>query len=68
MVSMAAGDEFQYYSSGVLECLNTVGVNHAVVLIGYGTDYWIIRNSWGEYWGNDGDAKISISDVDYKNC
>jgi C1A family cysteine protease len=37
---------------------------HAVNIIGWGTDeetgifYWICRNSWGPYWGNNGFFKI----------
>lgn len=38
--------------------------DHAVLVIGYGeeneTPYWIIKNSWGTLWGDDGFMKISM--------
>ena len=40
------------------------GKSHAVQAIGWGQDektgipYWIIKNSWGERWGENGFAKI----------
>ncbi len=56
---------FQLYTSGVLD-LETCGteLNHAIVMVGYGnhegTDYWIVKNSWGTNWGESGYVKIAI--------
>lgn len=38
--------------------------NHAVVCIGYGIQdnkepYWILKNTWGPLWGDNGYMKIS---------
>ncbi len=38
---------------------NTVRGGHAVCLVGYKSDYFIVRNSWGENWGDNGFAYAS---------
>ena len=60
-------DTFQYYISGIIDddkySCDPEGLNHAVVLVGYGNenglDYWIIRNSWGKNWGEKGYVRVS---------
>ncbi|KAJ9170868.1 hypothetical protein P3X46_018932 [Hevea brasiliensis] len=55
----AGGLSFQFYSSGVFkgECGNIL--NHGVTAVGYGTisdgtKYWLVKNSWGADWGEQG--------------
>ena len=45
---------FQHYKSGVFdgECGNAL--DHAVTVIGYTADAFVVKNSWGDGWGEDG--------------
>ena len=69
----ASHKSLSFYSSGVYyepECGNTDDeLNHAVLAVGYGElegqKYWLIKNSWSNYWGNDGYILMSQKD---NNC
>jgi len=65
--------DWSSYSSGVYtDCqFRDVDIDHVVQLVGYGTDggrdYWIVRNSWGPFWGENGYIRIEKhSDGDQK--
>lgn len=55
---------FQLYKSGVLKQSDGCGTNldHGVLVVGYGTEggvnYWLVKNSWGPAWGDNGFVKI----------
>lgn len=53
-----AADAFQTYSSGILKrCPGQI--DHCVQAVGYTDNYWIIRNSWAEDWGEEGFLRLS---------
>jgi cathepsin L len=65
----ASSRSFQFYSSGVYidrKCKsNMYSLDHAVLVVGYGTDasrggdYWIVKNSWGTTWGENGYIRMA---------
>ncbi|XP_050293350.1 digestive cysteine proteinase 1 [Anthonomus grandis grandis] len=69
----ASQKTFSFYSNGVYydeSCGNTEErLDHAVLAVGYGTlngqNYWLIKNSWSNYWGNDGYVLMASKD---NNC
>eukprot|EP00930_Biecheleria_cincta_P031209 TRINITY_DN21660_c0_g1_i1.p1 TRINITY_DN21660_c0_g1~~TRINITY_DN21660_c0_g1_i1.p1 ORF type:complete len:374 (+),score=75.19 TRINITY_DN21660_c0_g1_i1:85-1206(+) len=56
------GSPWTSYSSGIFDgCSKDATINHAVLMTGYGsgpTDYWIVRNSWGADWGENGFIRV----------
>uniref|UniRef100_A0A668V347 Cathepsin L.1 n=1 Tax=Oreochromis aureus TaxID=47969 RepID=A0A668V347_OREAU len=60
----ASHESFQLYQSGVYveeRCSNN-HFSHAMLIVGYGAenghDYWLVKNSWGLDWGEEGYIKM----------
>ncbi len=61
----ASQASFLFYSKGIYDdpdC-NPENLDHGVLAVGYGTedgqDYWLVKNSWGSDWGENGYVKIA---------
>jgi len=59
-------DLLQFYGSGIIktdssEC-DPEALDHGVLIVGYGvqgnTNYWLVKNSWGKSWGEQGYFRI----------
>jgi len=61
--------EWHKYTGGVFNGCSfddNISINHGVQLVGYGSafsaagvyDYWLVRNSWGTSWGEDGYIRL----------
>lgn len=69
----ASHKTLSFYSNGVYyepQCGNGIDqLDHAVLAVGYGVlngqPYWLIKNSWSNYWGNDGYVLMSAKN---NNC
>jgi len=66
----ASQDSFQFYQGGIYYepmCSSDLNdLDHAVLVVGYGDGYWLVKNSWGEDWGDDG--YILMSRDEDNNC
>lgn len=60
----ASQSSFFFYKSGVYDDPSCTGnVNHGVLVVGYGTldgkDYWLVKNSWGLHFGDQGYIRMA---------
>ena len=49
------GTNLKHYKSGIFddpECKKET--NHAILIVGWDDKSWIVKNSWGKNWGEDG--------------
>lgn len=60
---------FRFYKEGILQdpTITSENTDHVVLLVGYGTDnetgidYWIMKNSFSEDWGEKGFLRLAIT-------
>ncbi|KAK6167586.1 hypothetical protein SNE40_021577 [Patella caerulea] len=70
-ISFQVYSDFEHYKSGVYHHTGLVDsfnpweiTNHVVLIVGYGVEpstkenYWIVKNSWGTEWGENGFFRI----------
>merc|ERR1712123_484073 len=61
-VGVDANQAFQAYSGGIFDSCYSQRVNHAIAIVGYGTergiDFWLVKSSWGADWGEKGFMKL----------
>lgn len=62
---IAVPESLEEYTGGVYEDLTgDLNLVHAISVVGYGVDegsstpYWLVRNSWGHYWGEEGFFRV----------
>jgi len=64
---VCAGYNFQHYNGGVFSTPDYCGqgsTNHQIILVGWSDadgGYWILRNSWGAWWGESGYMRIAYN-------
>merc|ERR1719189_28707 len=63
VTGVAAAGPFSQYKGGIFAgCSSNAQQDHAVAVVGYGTeggvDYWLVKNSWGTSWGEKGYIRV----------
>eukprot|EP00927_Polykrikos_kofoidii_P075939 TRINITY_DN7250_c0_g2_i1.p1 TRINITY_DN7250_c0_g2~~TRINITY_DN7250_c0_g2_i1.p1 ORF type:complete len:362 (+),score=49.24 TRINITY_DN7250_c0_g2_i1:93-1178(+) len=68
----ASSDLFRHYHSGVMSRACGFMLDHAVLLVGYGTEssdnYWLVKNSWGPSWGEEGYVRLIRGKIGAGEC
>lgn len=69
----AADYGFLHYFGGIIQDNCGTAVTHEVAVVGYGsedgTEYYLVKNSWGADWGENGYVRIKVGgEDDYGVC
>ena len=69
-VTVAASDAFEAYKGGVYNACDSQETNHIVSLIGWddADGVWLMKNSWGTEWGEQGFMRIKYAGSDGQKC
>jgi len=68
-----AADKLLNYESGIISDHDPM-IDHVISVVGWGKDpetskqYWIVRNSWGEYWGEYGFVRVQFGALSMHAC
>lgn len=58
--------QWSYYSGGIYDGYCGTQPDHGVTCVGYGGSgtgmYWIVKNSWNTWWGENGYIKLKRTD------
>jgi len=53
---------WQFYSSGIFENCGD-SLDHAVLLVGYTSDAWLVQNQWSSLWGENGSIRLKLGNT-----
>ncbi len=51
---------WQTYTGGVLSTCTGKQLDHGVLAVGYTSEYWVVKNSWGPTWGELGYIRLQF--------
>lgn len=62
---IAANDAMLAYTGGIFSDESDDQIDHIISVVGFGKDasgleFWIVRNSWGSHWGENGYMRIQM--------